>query len=384
MRVGGHGAILLHVRKKCKPGDRIVTAGTMIRVGSQQDVAFCTSVDGVRIAYAKHGSGPPLVVAACWLSHLQFDWESPVWHHFLEDLGRFATIIRYDERGHGLSDRDVHDHSLELRIADLEAVVAHAGVDRFALMGMAQGGPVVIEYAVRHPERVTRLLFYGSYAAGLPDPTPEDIEMSEAFSQMIKVGWARPGSEFRRVFTSMMIPDATEEQMSWLDELQRVAVDADVAVSARTQRGREDARRLLPGIQAPTLVLHARGDRMNAFADGRYLATEIPGARLVPLESENHIVLADEPAWGVFVDEVEQFLEPDRPAEPPADLGELSSRELDVLRLVADGRDNDGIAAELHISARTVERHLQNVYAKLGLSGRSARAAAVGRLLSRS
>jgi pimeloyl-ACP methyl ester carboxylesterase/DNA-binding CsgD family transcriptional regulator len=365
--------------------DRVAPAGEKARA-SGQDVAFCTSADGVRIAYAKHGTGPPLVVAACWLSHLQFDWESPVWRHFLEDLGRFATIIRYDERGHGLSDRDVHDHSLDLRIADLEAVVAHAGVDRFALMGMAQGGPVVIEYAVRHPERVTRLLFYGSYAAQLPDPTPEDLEMSEAFSQLIKVGWARPGSEFRRVFTSMMIPDATEEQMSWLDELQRVSVSADVAVTARNQRGEQDARGLLPEIDVPTLVLHARGDRMNAFADGRYLATQIPGARLVPLESDNHILLADEPAWKVFVDEVEGFLDADRVAEPialPQELPDLSGRELDVLRLVADGRENDEIAAVLSISPRTVERHLQNVYFKLGVSGRSARAAAVGRLLSR-
>jgi pimeloyl-ACP methyl ester carboxylesterase/DNA-binding CsgD family transcriptional regulator len=360
---------------------RVAPAGEGSRAQAQE-VAFCTSADGVRIAYATHGSGPPLVVAACWLSHLQFDWESPVWHHFLEDLGRFATIIRYDERGHGLSDRDVYDHSLELRIADLEAVVAHAGVDRFALMGMAQGGPVVIEYAVRHPERVTRLLFYGSYAAGLPDPTPEDVEMSDAFSQMIKVGWARPGSEFRRVFTSMMIPDATEEQMTWLDELQRVSVSAEVAVVARNQRKREDARRLLPEIAAPTLVLHALGDRMNAFSDGRYLATEIPGARLVPLDSQNHIVLADEPAWAVLVDEVEGFLAEDRADRPaPADLSELSHRELDVLRLVSDGLDNEAIAAELFISPRTVERHLQNVYAKLGVTGRSARAAAVARLL---
>jgi pimeloyl-ACP methyl ester carboxylesterase/DNA-binding CsgD family transcriptional regulator len=384
-------AILLHARKKSQTPGRgeagfsmnpVAPAGEGAR-SSAQDVSFCTSADGVRIAYATHGTGPPLVVAACWLSHLQFDWESPVWRHFLDDLGRFATIIRYDERGHGLSDRDVYDHSLELRVADLEAVVAHAGVDRFALMGMAQGGPVVIEYAVRHPERVTRLLFYGSYAAGLPDPSPEDLAMSDAFSQMIKVGWARPGSEFRRVFTSMMIPDATEEQMTWLDELQRVSVDADVAVTARNQRKREDARELLPLIEAPTLVLHARGDRMNPFADGRGLATGIAGARLVPLESENHILLADEPAWRLFVDEVEGFLADDlpEPAEVGADLPDLSQRELDVLRLVAEGRENDDIAAELHISPRTVERHLQNVYAKLGVTGRSARAAAVARLL---
>ena len=164
------------------------------------------------------------MIATCWLSHLQFDWESPVWRHFLADLGEFATVVRYDERGHGLSDWDVDDFGLEARIADLEAVADDAGFDRFALMAMSQGGPPSIAYAARHPERVTRLLFYGSYAAALRDPTPEERELDETFEQMIKVGWARPDSAFRRVFTSLMIPGATEEQMRWLDELQRVSV----------------------------------------------------------------------------------------------------------------------------------------------------------------
>jgi pimeloyl-ACP methyl ester carboxylesterase/DNA-binding CsgD family transcriptional regulator len=383
MRVDGHARnSVASTQEKSNPPrvyhDPVAAAGA-------QDIGFCTSDDGVRIAYARHGSGPVLVVAACWLSHLQYDWESPVWRHFLEDIGRFATIIRYDERGHGLSDRDVHEHSLEQRVADLEAVVEAAGVERFALMGMAQGGPMVIEYAARHPERVSRLLFYNSYAAALPDPTPEDRAMADTFSQMIRVGWARPESEFRRVFTSMMIPDATEEQMSWLDELQRVSVSPEVAVSSRSQRLDADARHLLAKLDVPTLVLHSRGDRMNDFSEGRYLASEIPGARLVPLESRNHIVLADEPAWRVFVHELQQFLAPDAsaPAEE-ADLSMLSERELDVLRHVADGRENDEIAAALHISPRTVERHLQNVYTKLGLSGRSARVAAVARMFARS
>ena len=144
-----------------------------------QDVRFCRTADGVRIAYAVHGSGPPLVITTCWLSHLQYDWESPVWRHFLLDLGRFATVIRYDERGYGLSDWDVTDFSLEPRIADLEAVVDAAGFDRFALLAMSQGGPVAIAYAARHPERVTRLILYGSYAAGLGPDRPEDVELED-------------------------------------------------------------------------------------------------------------------------------------------------------------------------------------------------------------
>jgi pimeloyl-ACP methyl ester carboxylesterase/DNA-binding CsgD family transcriptional regulator len=348
-----------------------------------QQVRFCHSTDGVRIAYAVHGQGPPLLISTCWLSHLQFDWESPVWRHFLRDLGRFATVIRFDERGHGLSDWDVTDHSLEARIGDLEAVAEAAGFDHFALMAMAQGGPVAVSYAARHPGRVTRLIFYGSYSCASRDLDADEQELEDAFGQLIKVGWARPDSTFRRVFTSLMIPDASEEQMRWLDDLQRVAASASTAYLARRQRFAADADPLLPQLRLPTLVLHSVGDRMNAFKQARHLAATIAGARLVPLESENHIVLEDEPAWPVFVDEVRRFLEPDGATDAPQRVEDvLSPREIEVLRLVADGRDNVEIAAALQLSSRTVERHLQNVYTKLGLSGRSARVAAAARLLT--
>lgn len=352
-----------------------------------QEVRFCRSRDGVRIAYARHGTGPALVIATCWLSHLQHDWQSPVWRHFLADLGEFTSIVRYDERGHGLSDWGVEDHSLDARVADLEAVVEDAGVDRFALMAMSQGGPVVIDYAVRHPERVTRLLFYGSYASAFVDPTAEQLEMAATLEQMIKVGWARPDSAFRRVFTSMMIPGADEEQMRWLDELQRVSVSAETAVLARRQRAEANVVHLLPSIDKPTLVIHSLRDQMNDFADSRLLATNIPGARLVALDSANHIVLEHEPAWRAFVAEVRAFMEPDRRSMAPraAPVSELlSAREVDVLRLAATGADNEGIAAELYLSVRTVERHLQNAYVKLGVQGKSARTAAVARYLAAS
>ena len=344
-----------------------------------QQVRFCRAPDGVRIAYAVHGSGPPLLISTCWLSHLQFDWQSPVWRHFLLDLGRFATVVRFDERGHGLSDWDVTDHSLEARIGDLEAVADAAGFDTFALMAMAQGGPVAISYVARHAERVNRLIFYGSYASARSGLSSDELEVEDTFGQMIKVGWARPDSTFRRVFTSLMIPGATEQQMRWLDDLQRVAASASTAYQARVQRFDADADDLLTELDLPTLVLHSARDRMNAFQYGVHLAESIRGARLVALDSDNHIVLADEPAWQVFLDEVRQFLA----AGGPAALDDvLSPRELEVLRLVADGRDNDDIAVALHLSPRTVERHLQNVYGKLGLSGRSARVAAAARLLA--
>ncbi len=341
--------------------------------GSAQQIRFCEAPDGVRIAYAVSGTGPPMLVSTCWLSHLQHDWESPVWRHFLEEVGRFVTIVRYDERGYGLSDWDVTDHSLEARIGDLEAVADHAGLDRFALMGMAQGGPPAISYAHRHPERVTRLLFYGSYA-GAAAGSIESREALDAFAQLIKVGWGRPQHTFRRVFTSMMIPGATEEQMRWLDELQRVAASAETASAALRQRSAANCLDLLPELALPTLVLHSLRDQMNDFEHGRMLAGHIPGARLVPLDSDNHILLGDEPAWPLFIEEVRRFVAPDGTPAPAAD--GLSPREREVLELVAEGRSNDDIAAALHLSVRTVERHLQNSYTKLGVRGQSARAAA--------
>ena len=349
-----------------------------------QDVRFCRSADGTRIAYAVHGSGPPLLLASCWLSHLEFDWQSPVWRHFLLDLGKVATVIRYDERGNGMSDWAVTDFSLGSRVADLEAVADAVGLDRFAMVGMSQGGPVGVTYAARHPGRLSRLILYGTYGRAMDDTDPQAVELEQTFRQMIKVGWARPDSTFRRVFTDLLIPGATGEQARWLDDLQARATSTENAVQARAGRMGADVRDLLPELTVPTLVVHARGDRMIDFSLGRELAARIPGARLVTLDSDNHITLADEPAWPVFVDEVSAFLAPDRVAAgtPPGALRTLTARELDVLRLVGQGCDNAEVARALALSVRTVERHLTGIYAKLGLTGRAARAAAVARLLA--
>ena len=352
-----------------------------------QDVRFCRSADGTRIAYAVHGSGPPLLLASCWLSHLEFDWQSPEWRHFLLDLGRVATVIRYDERGNGMSDWEVTDFGLEPRVADLEAVADAAGLDRFAMIGMSQGGPVGVAYATRHPGRISRLILYGTYGRAMDHTDPQAVELEQTFRQMIKVGWARPDSTFRRVFTNLLIPAATDEQAGWLDDLQARATSTENAVQARAGRMGADVRDLLPELTVPTLVVHARGDRMINFALGRELAARIPGARLVTLDSDNHITLADEPAWPVFVGEVRDFLAADRvtPTDAKIPLPQvLSSRELEVLRLAADGKDNEEIARTLSLSVRTVERPLQNIYAKLDLQGQAARTAAVARLLGAS
>jgi len=356
-----------------------------------QTVRFCRSADGVRIAYARYGQGPPLIISTCWLSHLEYDLESPVWRHFVEDLGEVATLIRFDERGFGLSDRDVQNFSFEARIADLEAVVEAAGFDRFALLGMSQGGPVSVAYAHRHPERVSRLILHGTCTASLGS-TPESAQLDDTFTKMIEVGWARPEGRFRRVFTDMLMPGATPEQMTWVDALMRVSTSAENAVAFRKQRRDVNVTDLLTELDVPTLVLHARGDQLNDLTEGRLLAAGIPGARLVTLESSNHVLLADEPAWAVFRREVSEFVAADRestrtsaPATERAAtraLESLTTREREVLQLVAAGQDNRGIAETLTLSPRTVERHLQTIYRKLELTGSAQRTAAAALLLN--
>jgi pimeloyl-ACP methyl ester carboxylesterase/DNA-binding CsgD family transcriptional regulator len=350
----------------------------------EQEVRFCRGQDGVRLAFAVHGGGPPLVVVSCWLSHLQHDWQSPVWRHFLDQLGAIATVIRYDERGFGMSDWNVDDFSLEARVSDLEAILAASGLHRFAMLGMSGGSAVAMAYAARHPERVSRLILYGTVCGEPVMLSPDQRAEEETYRGMIRVGWAKEDADFRRVFTKRFIPDATEEQMRWFDDLQRMSTSPANAVASRIARQQVDIHGELSGITAPTIVLQAIGDRSTSFDNAVAVSSRIPGARLVSLESRNHILLADEPAWRVFINEVSAFLEPerrthaehtDRPTE------ELSPRERDVLRLAAEGRTNDEIAAALTVSVRTVERHLSNTYAKLGLGGRVARAAAVAAYL---
>ena len=351
----------------------------------EQEIRFCRGQDGLRLAYAIHGSGPPLVVVSCWLSHLQHDWQSPVWRHFLDQLGEIATVVRYDERGFGMSDWNVDDFSLEARVSDLEAVLAATGLDRFALLGMSGGSAVAMAYAVAHPERVSRLILYGTVCGTPVTWSPDGWAEEETYRSMIRVGWAKDDPDFRRVFTTRFIPDATEEQMRWFDDLQRMSTSPSNAVTSRIARQQVDIEDDLPRIAAPTIVLQAIGDRSMTFDNAVRVSSRIPGARLVALESRNHILLADEPAWRVFMDEVSAFLGPERRAHaersPDHPAEALSPREVDVLRLAAQGRTNHEIAAALTLSVRTIERHMSNIYAKLRLGGRAARAAAVAAYL---
>ena len=355
---------------------------------SGERVRFCRGLDGVRIAYAVHGTGPPLILGKNWISHLQYDWNDPMLGHLLGALGRVVTVVRYDERGYGLSDWESEDFSLEARLGDLEAVVAAAGFDRYALMAMGQAGQVAISHAAQRPERVSRLVLNGTFAGVTDEYRDRFEEYFATLVQIVRFGWTLPDSRFRRVFSESMVPGATESQKRWIDELQPLVTSSEVAIRAAQVRRDTNVIDLLGNVSVPALVLHARGNRMAPFEQGRLMAAEIPDAHLVALESENMSPLASEPAWQIWLEEVTKFLEPDRTplaarsvqSEP---VEQLTGREIELLHLVADGLTNDEIADRLMLSARTVERHLSNVYRKLGVSGKAARAAAVAYVLRR-
>src|SRR4051794_22428801 len=334
----------------------------------------------MRLAYASHGARPPIVRAATWLTDLDFDWQSPVWRHWLAELGNGHTLVRYDERGCGLSDRDLGygEISIETWVGDLEAVVAATGLERFTLLGVSQGAAVALVYATRHPERVERLVLYGGYTRGRMWRGPEESRRAEAMISAIRAGWTLADPTFRHLFSMLFIPHGTAEQMAWYDELLARSTTAATAVRLFEARNRIDVTELASPVLAPTLVAHARDDRVVPVEEGRLLAARVPGAHFVLLESANHILLEQEPAWPAFVAELRAFLGTD-PGPVAADVATLSRRELDVLELVADGLTNEEIAARLCLSVRTVERHLSNVYAKLRVSGKAGRTAAAVR-----
>lgn len=342
----------------------------------QQQIRFCTARDGARLAWASHGSGPPLVKTSNWLTHLEYDWESPVWRYWLEGLGQSHRVVRYDERGCGLSDQDIGEPSVDQWLSDLESVVDAGALERFTLLGISQGAAIAIAYAVRHPDRVERMVLYGGYARGRN--RRGERELAQALDAAIRAGWEQPNPAFRRVFTMRFLPEGTPEQMAWYDELQKRTTSAENAARLTEARSDVDVSDLAPHVQAETLVAHARADAAIPFNQGRLLATLIPNARFLPLDSVNHLLLPDDPAWPVFLSEFRRFTGVlAGPAPGPVD--ELSEREREVLGLVTEGLSNEEIAERLFISVRTVERHLSNVYAKLRVSGKAARAAAAAR-----
>jgi pimeloyl-ACP methyl ester carboxylesterase/DNA-binding SARP family transcriptional activator len=268
---------------------------------------FCRTSDDVRIAYACVGDGPPVVWASHWMSHLALNQESPVWH-WTEEFAKDHAFVRYDQRGSGLSDWNVPSLSVEAFVRDLEAVVDALSLDRFALIGSSRGGSTAIAYAARHPERVSHLVLYGAFAQGWRIwGNSAEIERIEAIITLVRQGWAADNPAARQILTSLVLPDGTLEEMSWFNDLQRISLSAENAARLLRSNGEVNVLDLLPGITAPTLVLHCRDD-VIPFDQGRLIASRIPQARFVALESRNQLLLLRDPAWAAYVSEVRRFL----------------------------------------------------------------------------
>ncbi|HEX2341075.1 MAG TPA: alpha/beta fold hydrolase [Vicinamibacterales bacterium] len=276
---------------------------------ARQEIRYCTTSDGVRLAYATTGNGPPLVKASNWLTHLDFEWGSPIWRHWYTALSRHHRLVRYDERGNGMSQRDVPDVNFDTWIRDLETVVDAAELDRFPLLGISRGGPIAIAYAVKHPERVAKLVLYGAFAVGMNHVgTPQQLEARRALASLLRLGWGLNNPAFCRTFTCRFIPEATPEHEQWFDELQRVSTSPENAARLMERDDDIDVRPLLSQVKTPTLVIHCDRDHAVPPEKGRLLAAEIPGARYVSLPSANHLMLAEEPAWSLFLEELGLFL----------------------------------------------------------------------------
>jgi pimeloyl-ACP methyl ester carboxylesterase/DNA-binding winged helix-turn-helix (wHTH) protein len=276
---------------------------------ARQEIRYCTTSDGVRLAYASIGSGPPLVKASNWLTHLDFEWGSPIWRHWWSALSVHHRVIRYDERGNGMSQRDVRDVSFDTWVRDLETVVDAAGLDRFSLLGISRGGPIAIAYAVKHPERVTHLVLYGAFAAGPSHVAPPgEREARHALISLTRLGWGLNNPAFCKLFTAQFIPEATPEQERWFDELQRVSTSPENAARLMELRDDLDIRPLLSQVTTPTLVMHCDRDRAIPAEHGRAIAAAIPNARYVSLPGANHLMLEQEPAWAMFLEELGLFL----------------------------------------------------------------------------
>ena len=338
----------------------------------QQSIRYLTTGDGTRLAWASVGAGLPVVKAANWLSHLEYDLESPLWRHWIGYFGGHFHFVRYDERGCGMTGGDPRGLSLEHWLSDLEAVVdASAIQEPFALLGISQGAAACLAYAVKHPQRVSKLVLYGGYARGPYERgNQESARLYHAIAEIARVGWADQNPVFRQLFTARFMPDASPEQMQWFNELARTTTTAEAAATLLESRGRINVIGLLDKVTVPTLVLHARDDGVVPLEEGRLLAAGIPGARFVELESRNHVLLEHEPAWERFCSEVLQFLGGGT-SEAGALLATLTAREGEILAGLVAGRTNAQIAASLFISDKTVRNTLTRIYEKLGVHSRT-------------
>jgi pimeloyl-ACP methyl ester carboxylesterase/DNA-binding CsgD family transcriptional regulator len=346
----------------------------------QQTIKFVTTADGVKLAYASSGSRTPMLKTANWLNHLEFDWRSPVWRHWFGLFSSHHSLYRYDIRGSGLSDWADDDLSFAKQVSDLECIADGAGLERFALLGISQGASVAIEYAARHPERITHLVIHGGFVQGWARRGPDALRNGRALAELVRVGWGADTPAFHRMFAELLMPQATEEQVSWFSELQRRTTTPEIAARIMEAAGAIDVAQRMSLVKAPTLVLHPRGDVMVPFDQGRVIAAGISNAKFVELDSRNHLLTENEPAWQRFQVEVGEFLGWEREAPrrraadapaPSEDLDLLTSREREILELVAGGANNLDIATKLFISEKTVRNHLTAIFDKLGVTSRS-------------
>ena len=345
----------------------------MIKRATQR-IRYLRTPDGVQLAWAEAGTGPTLIKAANWLTHLEYEWESPVWRHWIRFFSDNFRFIRHDERGCGMTDWDVGDLSFERWAEDLEAVVGVVDPpEPFALLGISQGAAACIAYAVKHPERVSRLVLYGAYARGTyRRGDPDKDRLYRALIDMTRLGWGKDNPVYRQLFTSRFIPGATEEQIGWFNELCRKTTSPEIAARLLESRATIDVVDLLGKVQSPTLVLHSRDEDVIPIAEGHILAAGIPGAQFVELDSKNHILLETEPAWERFCNEVLDFMGlGDSVRSEDAAFDALTAREREVLALITEGLGNAEIAKRLSISEKTVRNHVSNVFDKLGVWSRA-------------
>jgi len=341
----------------------------------KQRIRYARSADGTALAWAEAGAGVPLVKAANWLTHLEYDVESPVWSHWINFFADHFRFIRYDERGCGLTDREVADLSFERWVQDLESVVEAAGLDEpFALLGVSQGAATAIAYAERYPERVSCLILYGGYAKGWRARGDAGAaKLYNALVEITEIGWGLENPVFRELFTRRFIPEGTAEQVAWFNDLCRNTVSSQMAARLLAARSDLNVSSLLARVKAPVLVLHCSRDEVVPFAEGKELAQGLPDAQFVTLESRNHIVLKHEPAWRRVKEAVLDFMSLQRGGKSAhsADLDRLSRREREILALICEAKSNPEIAAELNLSERTVRNHASNLFKKIGVKSRA-------------
>ena len=337
---------------------------------SAAEIRFTQVGSGARIAWARNGRGAVLVRVAHWMTHVEHDLRSPIWRPWLERLGRELEVVRYDERGCGLSGSDDVPLGLDAATEELAAVVAATGAPCVALLGQSGAAAPAIAYAVRHPERVSHLVLLGGYLAGLlhQQPSPEALAFHEASLHLVELGWGRNDPAVQQFFTTRFIPDAGLDEARALNEQQRMSCGAARAVQIMRARAALDVRALAPLVQCPTLVLHAEGDQIVPAARGRDLAAAIPGARFVTLPTRNHIPLASDAGFDLFCRTVTEFVRP--VVHPHGAAPMLTPRERELAELVAQGLDNLQIAARLGVAHKTVRNALSALYTKLQVEGR--------------